>query len=1241
MYTYDESSRILKIQKVPQKDQKMDLLSYQRASYQHYLEHTVLEDMQLLVQEMKERMQVSQLSATFRVGPVYQGTYKKEVKKQSPSYYPILGDFVIDGASYKDVEVFRLPVMDADGVLNFDGARRVLLMQLVSAERVSYAEEKATISLTTPKRNISMNLGAKKDVVVKYGKSGNIPLHKILTAFNVEEKVFDDLSSIFSSAFIRTAFASERGAAPETIADELWKLKVLETYKSDAYSLGPARAALNDALKLDRAKGHVLSRPVGKYPAGRWVDDEVVAYAKQQQVGTLYVKSLPDVVGYKLVYAYSFQTIPAGTRNNSWLKELLPKFANSATIPEDTTLDQPVLFDTDKPLTVEDLELLQDLGADAIDVVTAGADPIQAPFELEIMSNYTAQLKDLLGRNIPAGRSGEEWVCYYNNPELFPTDQDRLNTLDIAALYSLCAHVRQNPGSNFLLDRDVGLLKKVLAADELFHLAMEEEIPKFVAKYAHSMTRRLQSATFGSVCFIGLSSMWKTYLWDKHYMEAADTTNPMALIAQVCHLVSNLSSKSIPEKARLLSPGYYGRICPYETPSGKKLGITNTKALGAIVEGGILKTPYRKVRRSSNGTIEGIGDELVYLDAQEEAQFRIGDLMALEQSKQHGVYNPHAKMMARVPGKNNQVSIESVDAVTLDYVNAFCEQHLSPTAALVPFAGSDDAVRITYATNMLKQAILVQGSQVPRVFTSMYRHCFDHSNTYVVRAEKDGVVAEVAPGILSLDYNDGTGDDISIQETAITGNNVNFLNFHVKEGDRFKAGDILVDSAIAKEGIYSPGVNLFAAYVADGYNYEDAVAISEHAANQFVSISVETAVNKIHRYQNESIRASREYCYRYIPENGKIADVVRQNRGDARCSSKDCIRSGKHSGILFQLERNPKEERDAEYFAHMLAFNRLRTGDKMAGRHSNKGTVSVVRKNSEMPCFANGRQLDILLNPCGVPSRMNIGQNFEGYLGFIAYLLDVYVESDSFNGAAKKDIKRLMAYVYDLANTADVNAVCRQYPDLPSTLHMQARARHSAIREWAGCFEKDGTARLYNPATGKYLNGYVTFGMPYMLKLDHEVNHKFHSRAGMLEEDYSQISKQPTGGAARGGGQKMGEMELCAIAAYGAKDFLFETCNELSDNVLARANLTLQTMNLPEYGKGGVAAPYAVEKFRYYLEALGYKITEDEHILPPADADSAEKRSVPDVRGILSHPKQEEPVQSGSSLLEMLRSEFG
>lgn len=1245
MFSYDPDSKILKVQKIAEPELELNLLEYQLESYNTYLHGTVLSDMEYLLQAMRDQLQVSQVEAEFKVCDLHSNKYKREVKRQYPSYYPVKARFLIDGVYYppkcddvekNGIEILRIPAMDADGILNVDGARRILLMQLVAAERVSYAADKQTMSVTTPRRNISLIFDGPKDVVVKYGAHAKIPMHKLVRAYNVKEKVYDDPSKLFTSAYILSAFATDAAATDEAIEDELDKLKVYATYSGDDYALGKTRDALNEVLSLDRAKGRILSRPVGPFAVGHRVDEEVLRYVHRNCINALYVRAVPDVVGYTLTQELFINFVPAGTRNNARLREELPQFAAYTAIPQDSAVQ--IYLSSKETLTSEDVQFLYDINAHHVDCKRSGSSSIRATFEEEILGNYTVRLGDVYGHNIPAGRFHDEWVCFYNNPTFERTDMDHLNTHDLIALYSLCAFIRKNPDENYLLDKDFGLLKKVRAANEIFSNAMREVAPEFIRHYRAAISRGIRVSDLSSNNFYGLTSDWLGYMWKANYMDSANTINPIAVVAQANHLVSDLHTQEIPEKMRLLSMGFYGRVCPYETPSGQKLGITNTKAIGAKIKDGILATPYRRVLKNSHGEIESISQEITYMDAQEEAQFRIGDLLSL---KKKGYTYLNTKVMARVPASNNQVTVESVDAFSLDYVNAYCEQHLSPTAALIPFAGSDDATRITYATNMLKQSILVQGSQIPRVFTSMYRKCFAHSNTYVIRAKKDGVVDEIPLGKLSLSYTDGTTEDIVIQETSVTNQSVNFLNFHVKEGDRFKKGDVLVDSAIAKEGIYSPGVNLFAAYLADGYNYEDAIELSEFAANQFISISTETITHRVHRQSNESIRVGREYYYRYIPENGVIAQVSRQSKSDARCNSKDVLRSGKHSGILYQIERNQEEKKSMEYNAHLLAFNRLRTGDKMAGRHSNKGTASIIRKNSEMPCFKNGRPLDILLNPCGVPSRMNIGQNFEAYLGFIAYLLDVYVESDPFNGATKGDIKLLMRYVWDLANNADPKSVCRNYPMLPSDLHARAIERHAAIRDWEGCFSPDGTAMLWNPATGKYLENPVTFGVPYMLKLEHEVNHKIHARAGMLEEDYSQISKQPTEGSARGGGQKMGEMELSALAAYGATDFLYETCNAASDNALDRINSTLRMLNLPEFMQNGYQVPHAVEMFRYLLEVAGYKITDDEHILPPCDAESADSRSVPDIRSILARQKEDEFIEPKSDLSDLLKGEFG
>ena len=1238
MFSYDPSTKILKVCKVPEPDAQLDLVSYQRESYQRYLDSTVKADVEVLCDAMVERLNVKEVSAEVTVGDLCRRGNPNEIKKLLPSFYPVYAKFTIDGCTYREpVEVLRIPEMDEDGILNFGGNRRVLTMQLVADEKVSYAAESKTVSVTLPKRNISLLLGGTKDILVKYGKS-KVPMHKLIRAYNSIEAAYDDPSELFASPFIRSAFARDSAAADITISSEIGKLNIIDTYNSADYDLGKTRDVLNSVLSIDRALGRVLSRPIGPFEVGTTVTEAVLDYCYTNLINEIYVKSVPNVIGYKLTSNVLITVIPAGTRNNARLRELLPEDAAYAAIPEQRNVNLYMM--ENEPLSAEDIALLQDVGALYIDCVCSGAAPIRAYFEEEIIGNHTVKCGAVYGAALPAGVSYDDWVFYTNGKVLPDADTSKLNIYDLMALYSLCAGIREHPEKNALLDKDFGLLKKVEAANEIFSKIFREEIPAYVNKCASRIQRAINS-NVAPDCFKGFNQAWEHRLWEDQYIKKADTINPIATIAQTNAINSSVSGSAVPSKMRLLSMGYYGRICPYETPAGPKIGIANTKAVGAIIEDGILKTPYRKVIKSNTG-ISGISNNLTYLNAQEEANYRIGDILSLKQENGRYVNN---KVIARVPAPGRQVSVESVDAFSLDYVNAFCEQHMSPTAALIPFAGANNDVRVTNATHMLKQSILLQESEVPRVFTSMYRHCFDHSNTFVIRAKKDGWVEDIPLNKLCLSYNDGTFEDIPIHETSVIDRSVNYLHFHVKEGSTFKAGDILVDSAIAKEGIYSPGLNLFCAYISSGYNYEDAIDLGEGAANKFISISTETVTQRVTREPNSSILAHRRNFFHFIPENSVLTEFSKKDRVDPRRVSKEEMRSGRHSGILYSMDREDEGNRTVTYKASLLSFNRLRTGDKLSGRHSNKGIVARIQKDSLMPCFMNGQPVEVLLNPCGVPSRMNIGQNFEAFLGFVATLLDVHIESNSFNGATRGDVKLLMKYVWDIANSENINTVIPNYPMLPAELHEQARARYAEITNWRGCFEPDGTARLWNPETGKPFESNATFGVTYLIKLEHEVNGKIHARGGMLEEDYAQISKQPTEGSASGGGQKMGEMEMVAMAAYGANNLLEETLNASSDNVLARTYSTINTLGLQDKWQAGwskqFSIPHSVEMFRYRLEALGIKMCDDGHILPPCNQDTNMSRTVPDIRSIVSGPDAEEtPEQRTDNLLNALKGAF-
>ena len=268
----------------------------------------------------------------------------------------------------------------------------------------------------------------------------------------------------------------------------------------------------------------------------------------------------------------------------------------------------------------------------------------------------------------------------------------------------------------------------------------------------------------------------------------------------------------------------------------------------------------------------------------------------------------------------------------------------------------------------------------------------------------------------------------------------------------------------------------------------------------------------------------------------------------------------------------------------------------MAGLHGNKGTETKVVDNSKMPAFLNGVPIDIIQNPCGLGSRMNIGQQFEAHLGFCAFLLGLRFQSDSFNGADLSEITLLLKFCYDLSNGPDAETVIRSYPGLTPVIYQRARERFDYIKTWQGCFNADGTATIINHVTGKPFDEPVVIGCPYYIKLSHEVEHKRHERGGLTPNvEYKRINKQPPKGSSKGGGQASGEMENWALMGHGVAHVIREVLNDRSDNVAAREHL--QT----EYALGEKLNPFdydmhssrSNEIFRMYAETIGTKIEQE------------------------------------------------
>lgn len=460
---------------------------------------------------------------------------------------------------------------------------------------------------------------------------------------------------------------------------------------------------------------------------------------------------------------------------------------------------------------------------------------------------------------------------------------------------------------------------------------------------------------------------------------------------------------------------------------------------------------------------------------------------------------------------------------------------------------------------------------------------------------------------------------IPCASVTINGQSVTFTNYDKAPGEHFVAGDILAHASILKDGFYAPARNVLVAYIPTGYNYEDAVDMSANCASHYASISAHKQEERMK--EKQGVPYDCNVVRSYVHDGMKLASFV--PRGAVKLDGENArplpirrIDAHNVSGYVYSHYADADDQADSNsriYKFTLLSFNNEKPGDKMAGRHGNKGVCARLTDNAQMPMLKNGKIVDVCLNPCGVPSRMNLGQNLEAHLGFIAELFDTYVISDSFNGASLEDISHLMSYAYDIANSdpSKWKDITVQY-GVPVNFvdHLLTKVDH--IKEWEGAFNKDGTAEMWDPSTREWYEYPIAFGYSYYLKLEQEVDEKVHSREGATSETYNEASQQPQQGRAHGGGQKMGEMELVTMAAYGATAILDECMNEKSDNVGKRFELTSRALGNSVTVPKEYCTPRANENLRYLLEALGVytNITGDEDNIYPIEAGYLENRPV-------------------------------
>ena len=688
-----------------------------------------------------------------------------------------------------------------------------------------------------------------------------------------------------------------------------------------------------------------------------------------------------------------------------------------------------------------------------------------------------------------------------------------------------------------------------------------------------------------------------------------DQNNPLAELTHKRRLSAlgpgGLSRDRAGFEVRDVHYTHYGRLCPIETPEGPNIGLISYLATYAkINKYGFVEAPYRKVDKAT-GTVT---DEVVYMTADEEDEYIVAQANEPLDENNHFV-------RPRVSGRHRN-DIQEFDASQVDYMDVSPRMMVSVATACIPFLENDDCNRALMGSNMQRQAVPLMVTQQPLVATGMEYKAATDSGVCVLAAH-DGTVEYVDADKIIVRCADGSADTYElIKFMRSNQGNCNNQRPIVNVGETVKAGDVLADGPATRNGEISLGKNALIGFMTwEGYNYEDAVLLNEKLVREDVYTSIH-----IEEYETEArdTKLGPEEITRDIPNVGDDALKDLDDRGIIRIGAE--VKTGdilvgkvtpKGETELTAEERllraifgeKAREVRDTSLRVPHGAYGivvdvkvftpensdelqpgvrmcvrcyiaqkrKISVGDKMAGRHGNKGVVSRILPQEDMPFLPDGTPLDIVLNPLGVPSRMNIGQVLEVNLGYVAKALGWKVQTPVFDGAHESDLRDCFAEAREKWHGENA-------PEYPTHLDRLMGEKGHVIDFSKIDLTDDGKTTLYDGRTGEQFPSKVTVGYMYYLKLHHLVDDKIHARS---TGPYSMVTQQPLGGKAQFGGQRFGEMEVWALEAYGAAYTLQEILTIKSDDVVGR----VKTYEAIVKGEP-IPRPGIPESFRVMLKEL-------------------------------------------------------
>ena len=1091
----------------------------------------------------------------------------------------------------KQHEIFMgdLPLMTATGTFIINGAERVIVSQLVRSPGIYYGIAHDKIGKELYSSTVIPNRGAwleyetdSNDVFnVRVDRTRKVPITVLIRALGIG-----------TNAEIKELFGEEPKilASIEKDPSDNYEDGLLELYKKirpgEPLSVDSAESLINsmffDPRRYDLAK------------VGRYKFNKKLALRNRISGFILAEDVLDPTTGEVLA--------EAGTNVDM---ELADKIQNAAVAS--------VMIQTEEGAT----KVLSNMEVNLAEYVD---------FNPEEIGVHEDVFYPVLEKILEEGYEGEELkeALKKNIHELIPK---HITKEDILASINYNIHLEYGIGH----DDDIDHLgnRRIRAVGELLQNQYRIGLSRLERVVRERMTTQdIESISPQSLINIKpVTAAVKEFFGSSQLSQFMDHNNPLSELTHKRRLSAlgpgGLSRDRAGFEVRDVHYTHYGRMCPIETPEGPNIGLINSLATYArINEYGFIEAPYRKIDKTDPQNPR-VTDEVVYMTADEEDNYHVAQANEALDEEGHFVRNS-------VSGRYLDETQE-YEKTMFDYMDVSPKMVFSVATALIPFLQNDDANRALMGSNMQRQAVPLLNTEAPVVGTGIEPKAAVDSGVCVV-AKHAGVVERSESDKIIIKTDDGAKDTYKLQKFKRS-NQSNCYNQRpiVFKGDRVEEGEVIADGPSTSNGELALGKNPLIGFMTwEGYNYEDAVLLSERLVQDDVYTSIH-----MEEYEAEArdTKLGPEEITRDVPGVGDDALKALDERGIIRIGAE--VRAGdilvgkvtpKGETELTAEERllraifgeKAREVRDTslkvphgEYGIvvdtkvftrengdelspgvnqsvriYIAQKRKISVGDKMAGRHGNKGVVSRVLPVEDMPYLPNGRPLDIVLNPLGVPSRMNIGQVLEIHLSLAAKALGFNIATPVFDGAKETDIMDTLDLANDYVNLEWEEFKAKHEEELlPEVLdYLYENRDHREL--WKGVpLSRDGKVRLRDGRTGEFFDSPVTIGHMHYLKLHHLVDDKIHARS---TGPYSLVTQQPLGGKAQFGGQRFGEMEVWALEAYGAAYTLQEILTVKSDDVIGRVKTyeaIIKGTNIPEPG-----IPESFKVLLKELQSLGLDV---------------------------------------------------